>query len=233
MEDPGVLKMEDWPDDVAFVPYVGSRYWGGFEGRRVLLLGESHYRSEGDTDEPLITRPFTCRTFEDMQTCKRKGGGKFFNELDRLLTNEADPSLTLAANAWQQIAFCNLSQRFAGTASGHRPSSDDFRNGGEILFKHILPILRPDVILVLGRTAWRRFDYGKLADHPVFLAPRANSKERRRRYLEEREVWTLGYGKGVAWMTWVYHPSWNIDRWEDRAAALRYLLDCPHQAQDA
>ncbi|HYQ24392.1 uracil-DNA glycosylase family protein [Stenotrophomonas sp.] len=233
MEDPALLSMDDWPEEIAFVPYVGKRYLGGFEGRRVLLLGESHYRSEGIDNDPLITRPFTRRTFDDMQTCTREGGGKFFNELDRLLTNQTDPSLPLAADAWQQVAFCNLSQRFAGTASGHRPSSDDFREGSDVLLKYILPILRPDVILVLGRTAWRRFNHGKLADHPVFLAPRANSAERRRRYLEERELWTLEYGHGVAWMTWVYHPSWSIDRWEDRAAALRYLLDCPHQTQDA
>lgn len=228
MEDSASLKFEDWPNAVAFVPYVGSRYLEGFGGRRVLLLGESHYREDGWTDDPALTRPFTRKTFGDMETCERKGGGKFFDELDRLLTGNRTPALTDAAQAWERVAFCNLSQRFAGTAAGHRPSGSDFKDGGKILVDAILPILQPEVILVLGRTAWRMFAHGKCADQPFFHARHVNSEGRRRRYLEERHVWSLDYGNGMAWMTWVYHPSWNVDCWEDRAAALRHLLACPH-----
>ena len=42
MDDPAELNMEAWPAEVVFVPYVGRGYWKGVEGRRVLLLGESH-----------------------------------------------------------------------------------------------------------------------------------------------------------------------------------------------
>ncbi|CEE34655.1 hypothetical protein XACJK48_6290021 [Xanthomonas citri pv. citri] len=58
MEDTESLKFEDWPDAVAFVPYVGSRYYlEGFGGRRVLLLGESHYRGRVDR-RPRLHSPF-------------------------------------------------------------------------------------------------------------------------------------------------------------------------------
>ncbi len=130
MDDPAELNMEAWPAEVAFVPYVGRGYWKGVEGRRVLLLGESHYREAGWTDAPVITRPFTRKTFGDMETCNRKGGGKFFDELDRLLTGQSRPNVVDAANAWQHVAFCNLSQCFAGTRAGHRPSGTDFNHGG-------------------------------------------------------------------------------------------------------
>ncbi|MEA9652035.1 hypothetical protein VDF13_18220 [Xanthomonas campestris pv. raphani] len=169
MED-SALKFEDWSDALAFVPYVGSRYLKGFGGRRVLLLGESHYRENGWTDDPALTRPFTRDTFGDMETCERKGGGKFFDELDRLLTGNGTPALSDATEAWKRVAFCNLSQRFAGTAAGHRPLGSDFKDGGEILVNAILPILQPDVILVLGRTAWRMFAHGERTDRPIFHA---------------------------------------------------------------
>ncbi|WP_049422524.1 hypothetical protein [Stenotrophomonas maltophilia] len=231
MDDPAELNMEAWPTEVAFVPYVGRGYWKGVEGRRVLLLGESHYREAGWTDDPVITRPFTRETFGDMETCKRTGGGKFFDELDRLLTGQSSPNVVDAAHAWQHVAFCNLSQRFAGTRAGHRPSGTDFSQGGKLLVEVILPLLRPEVILVLGRTAWRMFDHGKRSDQPTYQARHANSEGRRRRYLEERHVWSLDYGNGGAWMTWVYHPSWNVDCWEDRAAALRHLLKYANEGQ--
>ncbi|MEN3033044.1 hypothetical protein, partial [Chromobacterium amazonense] len=121
----------------------GRGYWKGVEGRRVLLLGESHYREAGWTDDPVVTRPFTRETFGDMQTCNRKGGGKFFDELDRLLTDQSSPNVVDAAHAWQHVAFCNLSQRFAGTRAGHRPSGTDFSQGGKWLVEVILPLLRP------------------------------------------------------------------------------------------
>ncbi len=227
MKDPALLGVNDWPDEVSFLPYVGRRYLEGFDGRRVLLLGESHYREQGSTTDAGITRSFTRETFSDMETSERKGGGKFFDELDRLLTGKRAPSMMDAAEAWQRVAFCNLSQRFAGTASGHRPFSADFRHGGRVLVENILPILCPDVVLVLGRTTWRMLDYGEQSDLPTFHARHVNSEGRRRRYLEMRQVWSLGYDGGAAWMTWVYHPSWNVDRWEDRAAALTHLLNCP------
>lgn len=56
MIDPALLGVKDWPDEVSFLPYVGRRYLEGFDGRRVLLLGESHYRKEGSTVDAGITR---------------------------------------------------------------------------------------------------------------------------------------------------------------------------------
>lgn len=92
MEDSASLKMENWPDAVAFVPYVGSRYLEGFGGRRVLLLGESHYREDGWTDDPALTRPFTRKTFGDMETCERKGGGKVLRRVGSVADGQWDTS---------------------------------------------------------------------------------------------------------------------------------------------
>lgn len=137
----------------------------------------------------------------------------------------------LLAQGELRVRFLNLSQAFAGSHAGHRPRNEQLRLGGDVLVKTVLPVLRPTVILVLGRTAWRQFRHGEVAQRiPLFRAARVNQGARKRRYVEEREVWRLKYEGGAAWMTWVYHPSWNVDHWEDRAGALRHLLELSVQA---
>lgn len=56
----------------------------------------------------------------------------------------------------------------------------------------ILPMLRPDAVLVLGRTAWRIFSHGKLAPClEPFIAQQARRGEGKgkRRYIESCEIW--------------------------------------------
>lgn len=217
---------KDWPGSVRFAPYVGERFSEGFDGQRVLLLGESHYRTEGVSDAIEVTRPYTKSIFRGMATQVRDtSDGPFFRALDLMLTGRSEHSTKEAADLWERIAFINLSQAFAGTKANHRPHSQALRDGGDVLVKDVLPVLKPDVVLVLGRTAWRFFNHGEpQAGLEPFIAQEVNRGERERRYIDSREVWTLGYEGGAALMTWVYHPSWNVDTWQDRAGALRHLM---------
>ena len=223
--DPATLPDEAWPEKVAFLPYVGRRYKDGWNGHRVLLLGESHYREDGMTDAPEHTRPFARFHFDGMQNAVREPGqGIFFSALDRLLADSEKPTPSLAAEAWKRIAFVNLSQVLAGTASNHRPKVRHMKDGAEVLVNSILPILRPTAILVLGRYTWDKLPHGT---HITDVAPyQATDVHRngRRNSKEVREVWSLDYKGGATWMTWVYHPSRHIDSWKDRAGALRHLL---------
>lgn len=232
--DPATLPDDAWPPEVAFLPYVGRRYKDGWNGHRVLLLGESHYRKEGRDDSASVTRQFTLKQFSDMASHDRsQRWGGFWDALDRLLLNQKDYDPVDAAVAWERVAYINQCQVLAGTASNHRPSYSAMRDGGDIHETHVLPILRPTVILVLGRFTWNMLRHGK---HMPLIKPYKAAdirKNGRHRYKEIREVWTLGYKGGAAWMTWVYHPSWHIDTWEDRAGALRHLLELDEPSSTA
>lgn len=220
------LAGHQWPETVRFMPYWGDLYWEGVNGKRVLLLGESHYRTEGLSESLDVTRPFTQKTFRGMaEPVREKKDGPFFKALDLVLTGREDFQLQDAADAWKHVAFINLSQVFAGSQANHRPRNEALRHGGNVLVEDILPVLRPDVVLVLGRTAWRHFSHGKVEPGlEPFIAQQVNRGERGRRYIASREVWTLDYEGGSALMTWVYHPSWNVDTWRDRAGALHHLV---------
>lgn len=215
-----------WPEAVRFIPYWGDLYWEGVNGQRVLLLGESHYRREGLSDSLEVTRPFTQDHFREMATPIRSGrDGPFFRALDLVLTGRQDFQLQEAAEAWRRVAFLNLSQAFAGSQASHRPRNQALRDGGDVLWEEILPVLKPNVVLVLGRTAWRLFSHGKPQPGlEPFSAKDVKRGERKRRYIESREIWSLDYRGGSALITWVYHPSWNIDTWQDRAGALGHLV---------
>jgi len=210
---------------------MGDHYWEGIDGQRVLLLGESHYRREGVSDALGVTRPFTQDHFREMALPVRNGrDGPFFKALDLILTGRQDFKLQDAAEAWRRVAFLNISQAFAGSQANHRPRNQALRDGGDVLVRDILPLLRPDVVLVLGRTAWRLFRHGEVAEGlKPFTAKQVNRVESKRRYIESREVWSLDYAGGSALMTWVYHPSWNVDTWQDRAGALRHLISLAEQ----
>jgi hypothetical protein len=220
------LDGHQWPEAVRFIPYWGDLYWDGMDGLRVLLLGESHYRTEGLSDSLEVTRPYTQDHFREMTSPVRSGrNGRFCNALNELLTGRKDFQLQDAAEAWMRVACMNLSQAFAGSQANHRPRNQTLRDGGDVLVRDILPVLRPDVVLVLGRTTWRFFRHGKsLPGLEPFIAHQVNRGESKRRYIESREVWSLEYEGGAALMTWVYHPSWNVDTWQDRAGALRHLM---------
>ncbi|MBK0024702.1 hypothetical protein IAE57_00860 [Stenotrophomonas sp. S48] len=225
------LEGHQWPEAVRFIPYMGDHYWEGIDGQRVLLLGESHYRREGVSDALGVTRPFTQDHFREMALPVRNGrDGPFFKALDLILTGRQDFKLQDAAEAWRRVAFLNISQAFAGSQANHRPRNQALRDGGDVLVRDILPLLRPDVVLVLGRTAWRLFRHGEVAEGlKPFTAKQVNRVESKRRYIESREVWSLDYAGGSALMTWVYHPSWNVDTWQDRAGALRHLISLAEQ----
>ncbi|HHA2766206.1 TPA: hypothetical protein ACOECM_000126 [Stenotrophomonas maltophilia] len=219
------LNKHEWTDEVRFLPYCGDLYWDSMNGQRILLLGESHYRKEGVADSLDVTRSFTRNTFRGMaEPVREREDSPFFRALDLVLTGRQDFQPLEAADAWRRVAFANLSQAFAGSQANHRPRNEALRKGGDVLVGEILPVLRPTIVLVLGGTTWRFLRHGRREGGiPPFVAEQVNRGDSKRRYLENRDVWSLDYVGGSALMTWVYHPSWNVDTWQDRAGALRFL----------
>jgi len=215
------LDISDWPEEIGFVPFVGPRYEEGIDGTRVLLLGESHYRKKGVDNSPVKRRPYTRKVFGDrIEAIRTVGDGRYFPPLDRLLTNNAAPSGKQAAAAWEVVAFSNLIQEFVGASAGGSRTATQLRYGSRVFVEHVLPVLRPDVVLVLGRATWRGLDAGSVRSdlQPYF------AKHVRPRHQAYREVWSLPYKNGEALMTWTYHPSRSVDTSADMAGALRHLL---------
>jgi hypothetical protein len=213
------IPLEGWPQSLGFVPFVGAKYEEGLEGARVMLLGESHYREEGADNCSGVTRAFTRDVFGSLETPVRKpGDGRYFPPLDRILTGKERPSLEESAAAWERISFANLVQEFAGERPGQRPTSRQFKEGAERIMDAI-DVLKPDVILALGRATWNSFTRGDFRNDLPSL-----DVEVRGHYARLRRVWGVPYAGGGALMSWVYHPSRAIDPWQNGFKVLRHLI---------
>ena len=133
---------------VHFQPWIGSKYQSGNRfGKRVLVLGESHYEPDLNLDGPGYTRYVVQRHVYQERTARfftmvpnvlmQMGAGQHLSDEDR-------------GAVWQEIAFYNYVQELVGNAARQRPTRDMWR-AAELPFLNVLQALEPDLVLVLGR----------------------------------------------------------------------------------
>jgi hypothetical protein len=130
-----------------FEPWVGQSYDAdGFFGRRVLILGESHY---GTPEQE--TASFTRECVESL--AKAASGHRFFTVVAKLLLG-APPGVSLSRDQrtwfWDRVAFYNYIQAFPSHTSRVRPTGEMWSAAAQC-FPALLQRLRPDFMLVLGR----------------------------------------------------------------------------------
>lgn len=138
-----------------YQPWVGSQYAvGGVSGLRVLVLGESHYFPESDKkfDGPDYTRQVVaCWTQDQYPTFHPHS---FFTKVAATLLQQNPISLSDRARLWDHIAFYNYIQESVGEKARDRPKPRQWIEARPA-FLEAVRVLRPDVLLVLGKTLWR------------------------------------------------------------------------------
>jgi len=133
---------------ILFRPWVGAFYRGGIQGKKVLVLGESHYCANAsdayadmtiDIIKDLMAPSSEFEEYKNTYTkfaeaiSGRKLSWNSFSELERI---------------WNSIAFYNFVQE---PISGARvsPTTAQFRDSDEAFFQ-VLENLRPDVVIAWG-----------------------------------------------------------------------------------
>ena len=145
---------------VKFLPFVGDQYWYGISfndngelalgtkekpGKRVLVLGESHYCDEDLSDEELAS--FT----RDVLDCyldseERYSWMRTFVKFERALSN-ADTNID-SKSIWNHLMFYNYLQR---PLRGPRMAGEKYHEEAKEPFFAILEKYKPDYIIVWGR----------------------------------------------------------------------------------
>lgn len=143
-------------DKVCFIPWIGDTcIEKGYLGKRILILGESHYCEECDLCGNIkcnITINVTRRFLDN-----KKGIGKFehwmrtFTRFTNVFLGEKVDNEKLI-NFWNSIMFYNYVQL---ATSGPRisPSPEAFSSSEEAFFE-ILRKYQPDLIVVWGERLW-------------------------------------------------------------------------------
>lgn len=188
--DPVNAKLEEWPPEIGFVPWVGNRY-GKFDGDlRVVLLGESHYKSN-----EIPKREYTRWVYGSVTNPgPREDTGRIYRACDRIVSRMKAPSDEESASGWETVAFANHVQDFVGSAPGDRPTPNQWRDAKRV-FPILMKCLKPDVVLVLGKG---NFDGTPNSGNEIGHIDAPHKK---------RSLWEMNNDESNFLMSWIYHPS--------------------------
>jgi hypothetical protein len=147
---------------IYFEPWRGPGYdKDGLWGRKVLIVGESHY-DEWDGVKHYLPPSFTQECVQ--QVVDGSGGARYWPRVRNRLSgeeHEAQPQ----AFFWNKVAFYNFIQSPVDGGPGARPTPQQWAAAVPAL-SEVLSLLRPDRVLFTGDRLW---DYvlatdGKLPD---------------------------------------------------------------------
>jgi len=175
--------MNSW-NKVYFRPWVGKKF-GNKQGKRLLILGESHYGSIGRDSTIVWTREYIQQKWNHRfwTNIMQVVDGRRYWEIDR-------------EDFWAKVAFYNYIQEPVGETPGIKPSEEMLERAKEPFFE-ILNHLKPFHILVLSKRLWENMTFNKDSQ-----GAKLNLNG------EERETWIYSYDGGSAKATWLPHPSY-------------------------
>lgn len=138
-----------------FKPYKGGLYHEGLmNGRKVLIVGESHYEADGSDD-------FTTTT---VNQCAIEKPSNFFKKIRATACGLTPPPPP--AEFWHRVAFANVVQESMADASD-RPTHAQMTRGMTVL-KATIRELQPDLILCYSVLAWDDHIEDRLSDEPGY-----------------------------------------------------------------
>jgi len=160
--------------NVFFYPRVGKNYEKGFNGLKLLILGESHYCDEKcescGKQSKHDCSDFTKDVFNRYIDYKKGNGEneKWMNTFTRftnvILENQVDNETLI--DFWDSVIFYNYVQ---SSTKGPRisPTSQQF-NESKDAFIEVLEKYKPDLIVVWGHRLWDNLpDIGRLGNENI------------------------------------------------------------------
>ncbi|MDM1370764.1 hypothetical protein [Myroides marinus] len=184
---------------VKFLPWVGTAYQDGINGKCVLVLGESHYCANEIDAVPTLTQEIIKDLFDS--NSPHEGYKNTYTKFAKALVG-TDISFEDKERIWNSVAFYNYVQE---PISGARvaPTDKQFRDSDEAFFE-ILEQLQPDYII-----AWGQRLYDNLPNVGFLAKSLKVSPE------ELYEVWcyTVSSGRNIPLLR-ITHPSaafsWDV-----------------------
>ena len=147
--------------NVLFTPYIGEKYQQGYQGKKVLVLGESHYSADEDgnasLDDPTFTN-YIVQEFINYQKGKREHNNwmNTFTKFAKVFHN-GDLSTNEIVEFWERVAFYNYVQE-PMAAPRQSPTTEQFTKS-EKAFWEVLEVCRPDIIVVWSHRLWVKMPY--------------------------------------------------------------------------
>lgn len=194
-------------NEIFFHPWVGHNYTsGGIFGKRIMVLGDSHYCGENctvcGTDFSRKCNGFTenvVRAYLN-QNVEREGWMSTYLKFERSLVNH-ETSSDESIKIWDSLLFYNYLQvamqgpRQAGTPEQYRAAAGPFFS--------VMDQYQPDLLVVWGIRLWNNLPCERWEEGPQLVVDG---------YEVQNGYYKLASGRKVRAIC-VYHPSvgysWN------------------------
>ena len=146
-------------NNIFFQPFVGKDYAdGGIFGKRIMVLGESHYCDEGCADcgdcrlhrECIGFTQGVLRDYLDEGTDRQNWMRTFVKFERSLVGEETDQALRL--KIWDSVVFFNYLQVAMGEPR-EAGTSAQYRQAGEAFFE-VLSKYQPEYVIAWGNRLW-------------------------------------------------------------------------------
>lgn len=153
-------------EHIFFMPYIGKNYYsGGIFGKRILILGESHYCDELCADCGMPCHKAECGNFTTnvMQRFLYRSSSyerwmSTFTKFERSLVNRFTDE-EQRREIWDSVLFYNYLQ-VAMTEAREKGNDEDYVRAGTTFFE-VLDTYRPEYIIVWGYRLWNYLPGGK------------------------------------------------------------------------
>lgn len=131
----------------SFRPWVGKSYTNGISGKRIMVLGESHYCANENDATPEITNRIIADLFNP--DSEHEGYKNTYTKFIRALSGDFSLSSAEAKKKWwDKVLFYNYVQ-FPISGARKEPNSKEFNDSADAFFD-VLNLYKPDYILVWG-----------------------------------------------------------------------------------
>jgi len=197
---------------VVIQPWIGPKYFTeGFNGKRILILGESHYCNGCEDDGPCGIIPDKktipdCLSNMTMDLIKNHLNKAkkitFVTKLENALNAAMDFSDN-KQSVFEHIAYYDYIQQIVAET----PGILQIKKCGERAqkpFSEVLEYLKPDFMLVLSERLWNNMPGETNVDWPLFKEISIDGKE-------DRIYWS-GLNKKLPIRMYSFHPRTNMFR---------------------
>lgn len=186
-----------------YAPWVGSRYREGFDGVRVLIVGDSHYAcgEPGETSK----ENWTTECVRYWVVNQKEPTPPFWRKLTETVRAALAPEMT-EPDIWERLAFYNFIPRLMGSSS-ERPTRQDYADANDA-FPQMYERLPapPTVILVATLRCWDNMPPHE--EDALYVSMKMNPC--RQNAYAFRESWAAGipHPSSIAWAKG--HAKWRM-----------------------
>ena len=151
--------------NIFFQPFVGKDYVnGGIFGKRIMILGESHYCDESCTDcgDCQLHREcmgFTQQVLDDYlnENKERQNWMRTFLKFERSLVGE-ETNQAMRLKIWNSVIFFNYLQAAMG-GPREAGAAEQYHQAGKAFFE-VIEKYQPEYIIVWGKRLWNNLPGG-------------------------------------------------------------------------